>query len=144
VPPTAGKQGSLTKLLKGPEANIWGHSLANAWGQLLPHGLGTTHPLAKQVKGTVPFFFIEKSQGPQDPKVTYANFKCNIRPQKTETHRVHMTAGRDKLDYPGDASSPAVSMLDTKININNPFLMSPAMAPVTLALTSRSSTLGPR
>ena len=33
------------------------------------------------------------------------NFICNIRPQKTETHRVHMTAGSDKLDYPGDASS---------------------------------------
>jgi hypothetical protein len=30
-----------------------------------------------------------------------------------------MTAGGDKLDYPGDASSPTVSMLDAKIHINS-------------------------
>jgi hypothetical protein len=30
-----------------------------------------------------------------------------------------MTAGGDKLDYPGDASSPAVSMLDAKLHINS-------------------------
>jgi hypothetical protein len=30
-----------------------------------------------------------------------------------------MTAGVDKLDYPGNASSPAVSMLDAKLHINS-------------------------
>jgi hypothetical protein len=30
-----------------------------------------------------------------------------------------MTAGGNKLDYPGDASSPAVSMLDAKLHINS-------------------------
>jgi hypothetical protein len=30
-----------------------------------------------------------------------------------------MTAGGDKLDYPGDASSPTVSMLDAKLHINS-------------------------
>jgi hypothetical protein len=30
-----------------------------------------------------------------------------------------MTAGGDKLDYPGDPSSPAVSMLDAKLHINS-------------------------
>jgi hypothetical protein len=30
-----------------------------------------------------------------------------------------MTAGGDKLDYPGDASSPAISMLDAKLHINS-------------------------
>ena len=30
-----------------------------------------------------------------------------------------MTAGSDKLDCPGDASSPAVSMLDAKLHINS-------------------------
>jgi hypothetical protein len=31
---------------------------------------------------------------------------------------VRMTAGGDKLDYPGDPSSPTVSMLDAKMHIN--------------------------
>jgi hypothetical protein len=30
-----------------------------------------------------------------------------------------MTAGGDKLDYPGDASSSAISMLDAKLHINS-------------------------
>jgi hypothetical protein len=51
--------------------------------------------------------------------VSYANFICTICPQKEETHQVRMTAGGDKLDYPGNASSPTVSMLDAKIHINS-------------------------
>ena len=119
APPTAGNQGSLTKLLLGPDATIWERSLANEWGRLLAHGLGISRPAAEQVKGTGTVFFIDKTQVPKDHRVTYANFICNIRPQKTETHRVRMTAGGDKLDYPGDASSPAVSMLDAKLHINS-------------------------
>jgi hypothetical protein len=30
-----------------------------------------------------------------------------------------MTAGGDQLDYPGNASSPAVAMLDAKLHINS-------------------------
>jgi hypothetical protein len=30
-----------------------------------------------------------------------------------------MTAGGDKLDYPGDASSPTISMLDAKLHLNS-------------------------
>jgi hypothetical protein len=30
-----------------------------------------------------------------------------------------MTAGGDKLDYHGDASSPTVSMLDAKLHLNS-------------------------
>jgi hypothetical protein len=119
APPTAGKQGSLTKLLLGSEAQTWERSLTNEWGRLLEHGIGTNRPLAEQITGTGTLFFVEKAHVPKDRKVTYANFICNIRPQKTETHRVRMTAGGDKLDYPGDASSPAVSMLDAKLHINS-------------------------
>jgi hypothetical protein len=119
APPTAGKQGSLTKLLRGSDATIWERSLANECGRLLAHGLGISRPASEQVKGTGTVFFIEKSQVPKDHRVTYANFICNIRPQKTETHRVRKTAGGEKLDYPGDASSPAVSMLDAKLHINS-------------------------
>jgi hypothetical protein len=30
-----------------------------------------------------------------------------------------MTAGGNQLDYPGDASSPAVAILDAKLHINS-------------------------
>ena len=63
-------------------------------------------------------FFTTKDKIPKDRKITYANFICNIRPQKSETHRVRLTAGGDKLDYPSDQSFPAVSLLNVKIHIN--------------------------
>jgi hypothetical protein len=119
TPPTAGKQGSLKKLLHGPDADTWKRGLANEWGRLLPHGIGITRPPPEWIDGTGTIFFIAKTQVPTGRKITYANFICTIRPQKAETHRVRMTAGGDKLDYPGDASSPTVSTLDAKIHINS-------------------------
>jgi hypothetical protein len=119
TPPTAGKQGSIKKLLRGPDATIWEHGLANELGCLLSHGLGLDHSSKDRITGISTVFFIAKSHVPPKRKVTYANFVCNIRPQKTETHRVRMTAGGDKVNYPGDASSPTVSMMDSKLHINS-------------------------
>ena len=64
-------------------------------------------------------FFTTKNRIPKDRKITYAKFICNIRPQKPDTHSIHLTAGGDKLDYPGDPSYPAVSLLNVKIHINS-------------------------
>ncbi len=115
----SGKQGSLRKMVNGSEKIIWTRSLSNELGRLLPNGVGKNRPKAERIKGTGTIFPIRKAQVPKDRKVTYANFQCTIRPQKAETHRVRCTAGGDKLDYPFDASSPAVSMLDAKLHINS-------------------------
>jgi len=109
----------LQKLLKGPEKERWNRGNANEFGRLLPHGIGKNRPDNKKIKGTGTIFPIRRHAIPSDRKVTYANFVCNIRPQKAETHRVRMTAGGDKLDYPGDPSSPAEAILDAKLHINS-------------------------
>ena len=64
-------------------------------------------------------FFTAKNRIPKDRKITYANFICNICPQNSETHRVLLTVGGDKLDYPGNPISPAFSFLNVKIHINS-------------------------
>ena len=38
---------------------------------------------------------------------------------KTETHRVFLTAGGEKLTYDGDRSFPSISLLDLKIHLNS-------------------------
>jgi hypothetical protein len=119
VPAEKGKLASLRNLLKGEDAKIWTRSTANEFGRLLPHGVGKARPLNERITGTGTMFPISKANIPKDRKVTYANFVCGIRPQKAETHRVRLTAGGDRLDYPGDPSSPAVSTLDAKIHINS-------------------------
>ena len=79
APPTAGKQGSLTKLLLGPDATIWERSLlANEWGRLLAHGLSITRPIAEQASQRHGHSILHR-EAPKDHKVTYANFICNIR-----------------------------------------------------------------
>ena len=64
-------------------------------------------------------FFTTKDRIPKERKITYANFICNIRSQKSETHRVCLTAGGNKLDYPGNPRYPAVSLLNVNIHINS-------------------------
>ena len=99
----SGKQGKINKLVAGPDGPTWTRSLANEFSRLCK-GIGKTRP---------------KDKIPKDRKITHKNFICNIRPQKSETHRVRLTAGGNKLDYPGDPSSPAVSLLNVKIHINS-------------------------
>ena len=41
------------------------------------------------------------------------------RPHKLEKCRVRITVGGDRLEYAGDAGSPATNMLETKILINS-------------------------
>jgi len=51
--------------------------------------------------------------------VTYGWKQCTLRPTKEEVHRVRLTVGGDRLDYPGDASSQCASIITTKILLNS-------------------------
>ena len=73
----------------------------------------------QKIKETNTIFFISKEQVPPKRKVTYANFVCDLRPLKTEQHWVWLTAGGDKLDYPGDPSSLTVSFIDYKLYLSS-------------------------
>ena len=44
---------------------------------------------------------------------------CDYRPFKNEKYRVRLTVGDDRLQYPDDAASPAVSLLETKLLLNS-------------------------
>ena len=55
---------------------------------------------------------------PKYHRIIYANFGCDIQPEKSETHRDCMTASGDKLDYQADANSHAVSIPNEKMHIN--------------------------
>ena len=109
---------NIDKLISVPDKDIWTTYLSNELGRCA-QGVGKHRPLHQQVSGTNTIFFIPQSQVPFGEKVTYANFITDIRPLKDETHRVRMTVGGDRLDFEDDTSSPAVSLLDTKIMLNS-------------------------
>ena len=113
-----GARQTIDKLLVGKDSQTWNNSLSNEFGRLA-QGIGKHRPTDQYVTGTNTIFFIPRNKVPYDAKVTYANIICNLHPLKSETHRVCMTVRGDKLEYEGDPSSPAVSLLNLKIILNS-------------------------
>ena len=104
---------SYRDLIQGPDAHVWLTSCANDFGRLA-QGVGTRMPT-----GTNTIFFIPKSKVPNDRKVSYINPVASIRPNKSEIHRVRLTAGGNRLDYPGITSTDTVSLTTTKVHLNS-------------------------
>ena len=109
---------TIDKLLVGKDSQTWNNSLSNEFGRLA-QGIGKHRPTEQYVTGTNTIFFIPCDKVPYEAKVTYTNLICNLRPLKSETHRVRMTVGGDKFEYEGDPSSPPVSLLNTNIFLNS-------------------------
>ena len=107
-----GKKESIDSLLNGKNKHIWERSLSNEFGRLLK---GNKYG----VKFTDTMEFIHKNLVPLGKKVTYASFVFDFRPLKSEPYRCRLVVGGDKLPYPNDASSPAASLLETKILLNS-------------------------
>ena len=96
----------------GDTATIWATSLANEWGRL-------SKGMKNRVVGTNTIDFIYQSEVPVGQKVTYGKFVCDHRLLKNEQWRVCLTVGGDLLPYPYEASSPAASLIETKLIINS-------------------------
>ena len=116
--PTTGHKQSLDILLKSEDKTTWFTSLTNEIGRL-SQGIGKNRPVKDRIKGTNTIFFVHKTQIPCKAKITYANFICDLKPHKAESHRTRLTVGGDRLDYSADPSAPAVGLLDTKIHLNS-------------------------
>ena len=63
--------------------------------------------------------FISKYYVPTTKMVTYANMVCDYRSLKSKRYHVCLTVGGDKLDYDFDTTSPAASLIETKLLLNS-------------------------
>ena len=100
----------IDKLLN-EDKHTWERSLSNELGRLT-QGIGN-------IQGNDAMDFIKHTMVPKHKKVAYANMVCDIRPTKAEKYRVRLTIGGDILEYLGDASSPAASLMETKLMLNS-------------------------
>ena len=107
-----GKRETIDTLLYGINGTTWTRSLSNEFGRLAQ---GNDYGVA----GTDTIDFIRKQEVPTGRNITYASFVCDFRPLKTETHRIRLVVGGDKLSYDDDAGAPAASLLETKLLINS-------------------------
>jgi hypothetical protein len=111
--PITGQVQEYRHLMKGPTKDTWIHSFANELGRLA-QGVGT-----RMSTGTETIYFIQKSEVPAGRQVTYGRIVASIRPQKAETHRTRLTVGGDRLDYPGNVSTPTAGLTTSKCIINS-------------------------
>jgi hypothetical protein len=100
-------------LIRGADKAIWTTSFANDLGRLA-QGIGKRMPT-----GTNTIFFVHPTAIPKGRKVTYARIVATIRPHKDEKHRVRVTVGGDKLDYPGITATDTASLTTFKLLINS-------------------------
>ena len=86
---------------------IWNKAAANEFGRLA-QGVGG------RIEGSNTIFFIPRQAVPKGKVVTYGRFVVDIRPNKPETHRVHLTMGGNLIRYPGDVSTCSADLTTSK------------------------------
>jgi hypothetical protein len=56
---------------------------------------------------------------PTDCTITYARVVVNFRPQKTDPHRVRITAGGNLINYPGELTTKTADLITSKLMWNS-------------------------
>ena len=107
-----GKKETVESLMNGKDKDIWNKSMSMELGRL---SQGNIH----NVNATDTLDFISKDKIPKGQAITYASFRCDYRPLKSEKHRIRLVVGGDKLNYDDDSGSPAASLLETKVMLNS-------------------------
>jgi hypothetical protein len=91
---------------------IWNEAAANEFGRLA-QGVGT------RIEGSNTVFFIPRQDVPKGKIITYGRFIVDIRPNKSEVHRIHLTVGGNLIQYPGDVSARSADLTTSKCLCNS-------------------------
>ena len=106
-----GKLLSYRQLMRNPKfKKNWSTSSANELGRL-------ANEVGRRIKNlTNKIEFITRKEIPHNCRkyVTYGKFMCSVQPDKKEKNKTRLTVGRDKIDYPGEVSTPTAEMLIRK------------------------------
>jgi len=103
------------QLIRNPKyEKDWNTLAANKFGQLA-QGVGS------RIKGTNTIKFIQKRDVPRErfKDVTYGQFVCTVRPEKSEKNCTRFTIGGNHINYPGKVATPTAYLLVAKILFNS-------------------------
>jgi hypothetical protein len=110
-----GQQLKYRQLLQRPDLKpIWERAFTNELGRLAQ---GVCN-----IKGTDTIVFIHASEIPKERTVTYGRLVCDIRPQKAEQHRLRLTVGGDRINYPGETATKNADLTTSKCLWNSTIL----------------------
>ena len=111
----SGQMLKYQKLLAHPKyKEVWSHSSANEFRWLV-QGVGS------RIQGTNTIFFVNKCDVPLKRRkdITYGKFVCEYKPNKTEKECTRFTIDGDKINYPGDCSTPTGNLTLVKMHLNS-------------------------
>ena len=111
-----GELAEYKQLLLTSDGPLWDHSGVEEWGRLVEGCPPAGIPVSE---GTKTCRFVKKSSIPKDRKITYPRVVVADRPQKTQTRRVRVTVGGDRIDYPGEVSTKTSDITTVKILLNS-------------------------
>ena len=69
----------------------------------------------KNPTNTIKFIYEHDVLTEQVKAVTYGQFVCMVRPEKTEPNRTRFTVGGDRINCPGEVATPTPEMMVTKM-----------------------------
>ena len=77
--------------------------------------------VGNRIEGSDTIRFIPLSKIPHDrlKNVTYGKFVCELKPNKKEINRTRLTVGGDRINYPGDCSTPTADLVLITTHLNS-------------------------
>ena len=102
-------------LMRRPEyQEVWGKAFGKEIGRLVQGIPGI-------VEGTDTIDFIEKQNVPHDrfKDCTYARIVASHQPKKAVPNRIRITVGGNKINCPGNVSTPTADLLTVKLLLNS-------------------------
>jgi hypothetical protein len=82
---------------------VWNQAAANEFGRL-------EQCVGDRIEGSNTIFFIPRQAVPKGKVITYGRLVVDIRPNKSEIHRVRLTVGGNLIQYPGDVSTRSADL----------------------------------
>jgi hypothetical protein len=75
--------------------------------------------VGNRINGSYTIFFIPRQAVPKEKNVTYGRFVVDIRPTKSEIHRVRLNLGGNLIQYQGDVSTRSADLTTSKCLCNS-------------------------
>ena len=113
IDPITGDSLEYRHLRQGPDRALWLNAAANELGRLT-NGVGSQMPTGTQTMRYIPI-----EELPPGRVATYSRIVASLRPNKTETHRIRLTVGGNRIHYEGNKSTPVATLETVKLLLNS-------------------------
>jgi hypothetical protein len=89
------------------------------WKRGFENELGRLFQGIHDIQGTNTCLFVELTNTPKDPQITYVKIVCDYKPHKKDKERIILTVGGTILDYSEEVATSTADITTLKILTNS-------------------------